>query len=544
MKQKIVVLATCLLMSLAISQNSWAQLGLVGDWPFEEGAGTDVYDMSSQGHDGVFVGSPVRIIGQFGEALEFDGFDDFVNINQVANLDVSSGFTIMLWVRPNRVDTHQVLISRDQMYEVEISHINLRKYSVRIGNLRAGEGNTSVQAGVWQHLTVSWDGSSTVRYYYNGQPDGSMFFTGSFTPLTGNLLGLGARGIHTPYCDGFFLCGALDEVEIHDEVLTDAEVLAEFQATATDLTVPQLSNSAPAQILPGGTVQTPVSLTTDEAATCRFDTVPGTLFKHMPFNFSGSGTTSHSALVTGLADEQIYSYYVRCQDAVGNTTTTDYEIRFAISSQVDLALDLLTWLRANEGSGCQALDSSGKAAHGDLGPNCDANSPLWVPGLAGSALDFDGTDDEVVVSTSALGSPLSAVSFSAWMKVPSAGGYRSIFDRRNAGTDGYDLYLEPAGRLFLRVNDATLTGQASVADDTWHHVAGVYDGNKMTLYVDGKVDATLTVGSKTLGTTADLYLGHHFSVDSYTLSGSLDGMRMYDRALSDIEILALYLSAP
>jgi hypothetical protein len=46
--------------------------------------------------------------------------------------------------------------------------------------------------------------------------------------------------------------------------------------------------------------------------------------------FAGSGSTSHSTTVTGLADGSSYAYYVRCIDAAGNANGTDYAITFSV----------------------------------------------------------------------------------------------------------------------------------------------------------------------------------------------------------------------
>ena len=47
--------------------------------------------------------------------------------------------------------------------------------------------------------------------------------------------------------------------------------------------------------------------------------------------FSSTGTTVHSTLVTGLVNGSNYSYYVRCQDAAGNTNPDDFVITFWVS---------------------------------------------------------------------------------------------------------------------------------------------------------------------------------------------------------------------
>ncbi|MBI2049711.1 fibronectin type III domain-containing protein [Candidatus Roizmanbacteria bacterium] len=97
-----------------------------------------------------------------------------------------------------------------------------------------------------------------------------------------------------------------------------------------DVTQPLLSNGQPTGTLPAGTTQTQISLTTNENATCRYDTVAGTAYSAMPNTFATTGGVSHSTTVTGLVDGSTNSYYARCQDASGNANTNDFPISFSI----------------------------------------------------------------------------------------------------------------------------------------------------------------------------------------------------------------------
>ncbi len=92
-------------------------------------------------------------------------------------------------------------------------------------------------------------------------------------------------------------------------------------------------------------------------------------------------------------------------------------------------------------------------------------------------------------------------------------------------------------------NSETLAGATTVADGSWHHVAGVYDGSEVRLYVDGVLDASRSVGAFTLDTTQVLRLGERWSGGSDRFSGTVDEARVYDRALTAAEIQELFGSA-
>ena len=102
---------------------------------------------------------------------------------------------------------------------------------------------------------------------------------------------------------------------------------------AVDTTPPVLSNGMPTGTLPAGTAQTSLGVTTNEAATCRYATTAATPFASMPNTFASTGGTTHSTLVTGLANGTTYTYYVRCRDGSGNANTADFLITFSVANQ-------------------------------------------------------------------------------------------------------------------------------------------------------------------------------------------------------------------
>src|SRR5207344_1605277 len=80
-------------------------------------------------------------------------------------------------------------------------------------------------------------------------------------------------------------------------------------AQPADTTPPVRSNGLPTGTLTAGTTQTPLSLTTDENATCRYATTAGVAYASMTNTFSTTGATAHSTTVTGLANGGSYSFF-------------------------------------------------------------------------------------------------------------------------------------------------------------------------------------------------------------------------------------------
>jgi len=99
-----------------------------------------------------------------------------------------------------------------------------------------------------------------------------------------------------------------------------------------DITPPVRSSGSPSGTLQAGTTTATLSLTTNEAATCRYSITSGTAYSYMTSTFSTTGGTSHSATVPDLQNGTSYNYYVRCNDTSGNYNTDDFRISFSVAS--------------------------------------------------------------------------------------------------------------------------------------------------------------------------------------------------------------------
>ena len=506
----------------------------------DEGVGTTT--SLGGGLNGVLNGGANWTEGQQGKGILCDG-TGYVEIEDGgagAPVDLGGRLTLASWVRPDALGGTQMIISKDDVYELEIGKVADATWNLRLNNVVQGSASTPVTEGVWQHLAVTWDGT-TVRYYYNGQPDGSSDCP-DVLASTDTDLGLGARPTSTANGGpAFFLVGALDDTRLYDRALADEEIASLFNGSATDTTPPGHTAVLPAGPLTADALGSAVDfgLTTTEAADCRYSVgVPGVRFADMP----GVLTTADGLVHTDslVAIDPVTPVYVRCRDALGNTNPVDVLVPI-VAADVDLVTDLLAFWTFESGAGCSLLDL---AATGDgaLGPNCGAgNAPEWVEGANGTALEFDGGDDKVTVpSTAALRTP-GEVTLAGWIRHEPTVQFRAILEKRDAGADGYNLFLTGQSKLFMRVNGITVSSPAAVADGGWHHVAGVYDGSGLTLYVDGFPVASAAGGAGAIDVTANLLLGHHFSQPGYSFEGRLDEVTIHDRGLSAPEVFQLYV---
>jgi hypothetical protein len=87
-------------------------------------------------------------------------------------------------------------------------------------------------------------------------------------------------------------------------------------------------------------------------------------------------------------------------------------------------------------------------------------------------------------------------------------------------------------------------GATSINTGAWFHVAATFSPNTINIYVNGKADtpyfkaSDATVNSL-FNSTRQIYIGSDDG-GSFSWSGSLDGVKMWTRTLSDKEILDEY----
>src|SRR5690606_22256558 len=111
--------------------------------------------------------------------------------------------------------------------------------------------------------------------------------------------------------------------------------------------------------------------------------------------------------------------------------------------------------------------------------------------------------------------------------------------------DGFELGLSSAGKVFLRVNQAS-SGNTFRVDSTswyptgstWAHIAGTYDGTTLRIYVNGVEEASVAGPAAVALNDLPLTLGAEPG-GSRGFSGRLDGVAMYARALSPAEVAVL-----
>lgn len=111
-------------------------------------------------------------------------------------------------------------------------------------------------------------------------------------------------------------------------------------------------------------------------------------------------------------------------------------------------------------------------------------------------------------------------------------GYVSLMDNGLVGTAGRD------GSNSFRF---TGYGTTNIADNQWHHIVSVVNVNEWQVWVDCSLEADLTTstGSPSISGTQPLVIGKWGYENSHHVSGNIDEVRIYNRALTTTEITML-----
>jgi Concanavalin A-like lectin/glucanases superfamily len=160
---------------------------------------------------------------------------------------------------------------------------------------------------------------------------------------------------------------------------------------------------------------------------------------------------------------------------------------------------------------------------------------------------FNGSNSYINVTHSSSLQPTTGITLSAWVKFNTLSRAGSILVKGTANSFGmYSLRYDSIGqKLDFQINFLDyIQGQPKIVSSNtylqtyqWYNVIGIFDGSYMKIYINGQSENSLYM-PKTLGSNfSDLKIGR--SAEGSFLNGDLDDIRIYNRALNDMEIQQL-----
>ena len=199
----------------------------------------------------------------------------------------------------------------------------------------------------------------------------------------------------------------------------------------------------------------------------------------------------------------------------------------------------------NWGTG-QVTDLSGSSNTGQLISMSTSTSP--VAGIAGQGLKFDGSNSYLLLGDIDATEGIQGLTVSAWIYRTKENAYQGIVGKYSSDNN-WLLYI--SGNTVGKENkpnfliDANVTNHTDdVANtgkiilNTWHHIVGVYNGAQVMIYQDGVLRRSVANTGNIDVNTDTVQIGR-YSASNY-FNGSIDELRVYNRALSAGEIQYLY----
>jgi hypothetical protein len=177
-------------------------------------------------------------------------------------------------------------------------------------------------------------------------------------------------------------------------------------------------------------------------------------------------------------------------------------------------------------------------------------------GRQGGAYWFDGIDDHIQATVNPSLDLDQALTLSLFV-------YRQSADKLNPMNVEYlwslgeqarsdlVLFLAPGGGIGADLETNTLAEDSllippepakwHVADDRWTHLVLTYDGQRVHLYIDGREDKVKSIPGGLRRSQGKLHIGRMGNGQwQYGFKGKLDDFILWNRALTEVEVLGLW----
>ena len=257
-----------------------------------------------------------------------------------------------------------------------------------------------------------------------------------------------------------------------------------------------------------------------------------------------NATNAASTNATNITSFDSNGFTIGTADCVGGANTRDF-IAWAWKAN-----DNEPTLFGGPAKAVYKFEDNGNDVTGNN--NATATSITYGTGKFNKGAIFNGTTSNFKTGSSFTGTNGGSFSLSCWVKIDNITGVENILLGRFSYTTSdkqFILRVNNGGTITLNVYNSSGTGESitttdTLSIDTWYHIVAVVDGTKKSLYIDGQLSKSET-GSISSNSSATGFLeiggsGHLPASDSGRLDGMMDQVRIYNGAVSDIGVAALY----
>lgn len=209
--------------------NGQTQTGLAAAYAFDEASGTTATDTSGNGNTATLVNGVARATGKYGQALSFDGINDYISIPNSASTNISgNALTLSMWINPQPLASGDSVViakfwgttkaSPYYQFGLELGGGNRTDFYIGTSSgLQSAIGGAVLPYNQWSYLAITFNGTQ-VMTYVNGVLVNTQALTASIT-ARGNPTAIGADQVPSQ-----FFKGLLDDLRIYNRTLTLAQI--------------------------------------------------------------------------------------------------------------------------------------------------------------------------------------------------------------------------------------------------------------------------------------------------------------------------------
>ncbi|MHC4911573.1 MAG: LamG-like jellyroll fold domain-containing protein [Planctomycetota bacterium] len=535
------------------SFTTWGEFGpsLIGYWKFDEGSGGTAHDLAGD-NDGTIYGA-VWTSGKINSGLNFDGSNDYVSVGSPSSLDdlPLHDMAVSAWIYDeysagttwgtvagcyNRNHGwHLRTVSNasgDRSLYFQVPH------ATTWSDYQSADG--TIQSNAWHHVAAVW---------YAATKTAKLYIDGAETSYQKTIAGVGAYNSDAsqsknigriPHVGGVhYFDGTIDDVRLFDRALSAEEVGQLYEQGLIE----KASNPNPRDEATGVDPNAVLSWSPGYLA------ISHDVYFGSDFNSVNDATTTSPECMgnqestswdpCGLDSNSTYYWRIdEVNESEANSPWKGDIWRFTTWAEFDPNLGLVSWWEFDEGSGTTAYDSAGDndgALNGDT---------AWTSGQINGALSFDGDADYVESANSIADLPMGDHTVCLWVKKDNLDSEGII----SAG-DGVQWWLLSYGSQYSAyvaqwdddVNKKYIYTDSPAVVGAWTHLAMRREGTEYSLFMNGAKQGDTETVNNDFQVEENIRIGMaQFAPEGVT--GSLDDVRIYSRALGAGEIWQLYQS--
>ena len=219
-----------LFVAVVLTTSSYAKIDpetVVGMWSFDEGKGDIAADSSANKNDGTLQNGAEWTEGIFGEAIQFDGADDYVDMGNADSLSITGDLTFSLWLNISEYPTGWRNMLSKLVSDTNVE-FNFRYKTSTEGQFYYGTGAAAIVLNwnpsedlpldTWTHVAGVRKSREYMKLYFDGVEKRSLNITTDPIPTDAHVT-IGRQSDNK-----FYFNGIIDEVILFNVVLEEEDI--------------------------------------------------------------------------------------------------------------------------------------------------------------------------------------------------------------------------------------------------------------------------------------------------------------------------------